>query len=436
MTIQLFCQNPTCRTYLGAIATICPTCEEERPISALPPEPHKPLWQVMVHGPSRGRTVVARDMVLFAWGDRRGIGGVTALDYSTGEQHWVFQTEHSVEGGVTVAGDQVLFGTLAFLGSGAMLNCLDLMSGEQVWSQPLSGGSWSAPVVEEVRVYVGCDNGQLHCFDIRDGSELSGWPISLEKGRVWLTHADKKLVVLSASGQVYVLEALRSRQLGTPWKIDVEITSAPLIVGEVLYFGAGEGDLVALNLRDGEAHTLAEELKKVVAAPTYADGALFVGAQDHCLSAIDIETGRRLWKAECGRSISSSPVAAEGMVFVGANDGGIYAFDTHSGERLWRFPVESGAPVMGNPAYYEGDLYIGAEDGSVYALPWHLGQYARAAELLVNQKRFTEAAGFTRLPAILNCVTHLLGSSASRQLSRTGAKLGSGKKRLASTNRS
>ena len=61
---------------------------------------------------------------------------------------------------------------------------------------------------------------------------------------------------------------------------------SPVICGDVVVFGSGDGRMYAVGLEDGEER----------------------------------------WSYDIGQSIVSSPAVVDGRIFVGANDGRLYAF--------------------------------------------------------------------------------------------------------------
>jgi outer membrane protein assembly factor BamB len=87
-----------------------------------------------------------------------------------------------------------------------------------------------------------------------------------------------------------------------------------------------------------------------VTAPTAAGGLVFVGAWDGTVRALDATTGRPQWTAYTGGSVRLPPTIAKGRAYVGSGDGWVYAFEARTGRLLWRFraaPVERRIPVYG-----------------------------------------------------------------------------------------
>jgi len=63
-----------------------------------------------------------------------------------------------------------------------------------------------------------------------------------------------------------------------------------------------------------------------VSSPTVAGGVVYIGAQDNKLYALDAGTGATLWMQTTGDQVSSSATVANGVVDVGSYDGNVYAF--------------------------------------------------------------------------------------------------------------
>jgi len=115
------------------------------------------------------------------------------------------------------------------------------------------------------------------------------------------------------------------------------------------------------------------ELKTMPTAPTAAGDMVFFGASDGTVHALDAAGGRPLWKAYTGGEIHFPPVIWNGRAYVGSNDGRVYAFEAKTGRLLWRFrlaPCErktmvyerlaSTWPVAGGVVVEDGVLYAAA----------------------------------------------------------------------------
>lgn len=260
MLLTMFCLK--CQAYLSPLDATC-VCGWERPSTEKLQDSGKPFWQASLPGMLRASAAVVDDKVLFPWG-RRGSrnGGVVALEQGSGKKVWDIITEYAVEGGISVDGNSLYFGTLGFLSSGAKFHCHRLDSGEEIWSRTLSGGVWSSPVVNEARVFVGGDDGKVYCFSREDGRSISQWPISMEPGRMWVNMSDDHLIAVSENGIIMAFDPLSGRTMwNKPVAIGGKITSPSLLVENILYFGSQDGKVYRLDLNSRKSNVLADGYK-------------------------------------------------------------------------------------------------------------------------------------------------------------------------------
>lgn len=394
----IFCTQ--CQAYLGPTAAACSGCGRQRPLCERFTEPGQPFWRAALDSPPRGRPIVTDEAVIIPWGKRGGGGGVVSLSRATGEQQWQIETKNVVEGGMALAGDCLIFGTLGF--AGGELRCCRL-DGRQDWRAALSGGVWSSPLVEGVRVYVGTDDGKIQCFDLRTGELLPNWSYILPHGRNWLGMVAGALIAVAERGEIHALDPLRAAPLWhSPVRVEGKITSSPAIEKGVAYFGLEGGRVFALNLRDQSLRLLAQGYQSVVATPAWANECLYIGAHDHFLHVLEAGSGKELWSREFPHSISAAPFVGEGIVVVAVNGGEVHVLDAKTGEPVGKFEMGALVRLPSDPLLQEGVIYLGGDDGQFYALPWHLGNYGRAGQLEERRGRlfvagefYTTAAYFT-----------------------------------------
>jgi outer membrane protein assembly factor BamB len=393
MLPTIFC--PQCQAYVGPSTEHCPACGQESQASVQLPEPGQPLWRGQSPGAALARPVVDGERIYFSWGARHASGGVVCLDRHNGEEIWSFQTSHAVEGGLSKYGEKLYLGTLGFLGGGAKLYCLKREDGKEVWQKDLSGGAWSAPLLSEARVYVGTDDGRLHCIDNRSGEPVSQYqPLQLETGRMWLAWVDGCLLALSQSGQVMAVNPSTMKPLWhQPLDAGWGISSAPTVVGEKVFFGGSGGKVLRLDFRKKKIDIFADGFNRVVASPGVVEGLLFVGAHDHYLHAFDLQTGLEKWKGqEFAHAIAASTFAADDLVAVAVNQCGVCLLDAGTGDQIWEFRPPEDVKLFSDVIIDSGVIYFGTDNGALCALPWHLGQYEWAADYLQTRAEYFSAA--------------------------------------------
>jgi outer membrane protein assembly factor BamB len=142
--------------------------------------------------------------------------------------------------------------------------------------------------------------------------------------------------------------------------------SPAAVANGVVYVGAGDDNLYALNANTGALMWLFTTDGPISSTPAVANGVIYVASQDHSVYALSASKRTKLWSFPTGGPIYSSPVVANGVVYVGSNDQHVYALNANTGAELWSFA--SGGPVLSSPAVTNGVVYVGSEDKNVYAL--------------------------------------------------------------------
>jgi serine/threonine protein kinase len=279
----------------------------------------KKIWQFECEDEIRG-PVLAHDGVVY-------IGcydnNLYALDAKSGKFKWKFATE----GGIPTrpaAHDDIIFVASEDKSLYALSN-----NGEWLWSYEAEGPIRSTPVIFDRYLFFGSDDSRLHVVNHRNGT------------LAW--HAD----------------------------VDGPIRSTPLIANERVYLGSESGDFYCFDYR-GERRWRYRAKRGITSSPIIVDGLIYFGSLDWSLYALEAEGGFEMWRFRMGRPTISSPVHAEGMIFIGCADGNIYAIDARSSREAWRFQTEH--QVTGSPVVHEDSLYCGSVDGSMYCLDIRTGR--------------------------------------------------------------
>ncbi|MGI8331162.1 PQQ-binding-like beta-propeller repeat protein [Actinomadura scrupuli] len=101
------------------------------------------------------------------------------------------------------------------------------------------------------------------------------------------------------------------------------------------------------------------------AAPVVAGGVVYVGAGNGRLLALDAGDGRIRWRMRAGARIVGAPVPSGGIVYATGLDHSVYAVDARSGAVRWRFRP---GPVLGGATVLDGILCVGTDGHGFYGL--------------------------------------------------------------------
>lgn len=199
----------------------------------------------------------------------------------------------------------------------------------------------SAPVLDEKRVYVGSDAAYF-------------WALNQEDGSV----AWKTRVGFIPKGKA--------------------IFSTPALHDGVVYFGAYDGNVYALEAETGKKKWIFMEADWVGSSPALAPdlGLLFIGLEFGLfrkrggIAALRLESGEKVWEFSMPEFTHGSPGYSRrhGVVLIGSNDGVAYAFRAKDGKPLWQ--VKTGGPIKGGWAIDEkrGLAAAGSFDGAAYVV--------------------------------------------------------------------
>ncbi len=210
----------------------------------------------------------------------------------------------------------------------------------------------SSPILVNEYIYVGVDDGTFFCLREVDGSI------------VW-----KYNVSFGAKGK--------------------KIFSSPAVYKDIVFFGAYDGNVYALNRFTGKREWVFIEADWIGSSPTVDSdtGRLFIGLEFAlakksggvvCLSA---QTGEVLWRNyEMEGLTHASPGynKKNNVVICGCNDSFVYAFSADSGKLLWKF--KTGGELKYGVVFDDtrGLAIIASLDGGVYTISIKNGTlYAR-----------------------------------------------------------
>lgn len=281
------------------------------------------------------------------WGS--GDGYLHAIEPSSGLQRWTVRTGGRIRSTPAVSGGLVVVG-----GSDGRVYAVDARTGEERWTFETAGATLDAadfgydrrqiiasPAIVDGRVYVGSRDASLYALHAADGTlawtfdEPSAWIIAsaaVDDGRVFSTR--------SSSGNIRAVVRETGEEL---WRVQTHgfVYSSPVLVGDVLYVGRGDGLLSAFNASDGE----------------------------------------ELWSYRTEAGINSTPVVHGGRIYVGSDDGRVYALAAAEG-MAWRPAVFhderlTGRSVLGSAAEHARIRDYFAERGYEVLNAAALGRFLR-----------------------------------------------------------
>ncbi|MES2462018.1 MAG: PQQ-binding-like beta-propeller repeat protein [Armatimonadota bacterium] len=267
----------------------------------------------------------------------------------------------------TIVGDTAYFTTRALPdttgvpATGGVLYAVDVKTGAQRWRSPqlLNNNVYSTtPLVDNGRVYIGGSDGIMYVLDVKDGHEI----IRFNAGRSIASSpviVEKVLYFGANDGSVRALDPMT----GTPvWKREFNagagINSSPTVVGSLIFFTTNNNSVVAVNAATGIGKW-SQRLPYRFGAnvPIFADNTLYVPSGPR-LYAMQQTSGNMRWARDFGADLQFSPVAADGVVYVVDREKRMYAVRSNNGKDAWTQPVELPFVPAASPTISGDVIYI------------------------------------------------------------------------------
>ncbi|NVK87032.1 MAG: outer membrane protein assembly factor BamB [Gammaproteobacteria bacterium] len=276
-------------------------------------------------------------------------GSVTALDPKTGKRIWQTKLAERVSAGVTVSSRMALVGTRE-----GQVIALDVESGEELWQSQVSSEIIATPAAADGFVVVNTVDGKIFALDGQTGEQKWFYDRSLPS--LTLRGTSSPVIALGAAiagfanGKVgvFILESGQlawERQVTAPsGRSDLErlvdVDAQPIVFGSTLYAASFNGNMVALDLRSGEA-MWSRELSSF--QNIEVDNQTLLVTQDNgYITSLNRNNGALLWtqKALFLRQ-ATSPTAFGDHIVVGDMGGYLHMFDKSDGQIIGQININS-----------------------------------------------------------------------------------------------
>ena len=180
-----------------------------------------------------------------------------------------------------------------------------------------------------------------------------------------------RVYVGTQQGVMHCLDAATGKPLWRSAKVGSIQHSAGCADGKV-FFGALDGCVYALDARTGEPAWKARTDAGFTVAPLLAGGRVFLGNRRGTFFTLDQRTGREVWRHRIPAPIFNTAATDGEKVFFGGEDMRVYALDVRTGRRVWvgprlwgmslkdYHPVVHASRVIVRPmTSFEADIYTG-----------------------------------------------------------------------------
>lgn len=334
----------------------------------------KKVWSADAGAATKQRVVlqpaIAGERVIVA--DREG--RITAYALADGRKLWRVERNLPLAGGIGVFGDALLFGTL----KGEVL-CLAAADGAERWRAQVSSEVIAPPRGEGDLVAVQTVDGKLFALAAADGKQrwmhersepaltLRGTSTpAIDADAVYGAFATGKIASLARADGALRWEATLAEPRGRD-EVErlVDVDAPPLRLGDIVYAGAYQGKIAALNASSGNV-IWARDISTYLALDRDETRLYAVDDQGNIL-ALDLNGGATQWKQDkLLRRNLSAPRVFDKYLAVGDGDGFVHVLRRDTGAFVARYSM--GDAIAARPTAHADRLIVLDTDGEVTVL--------------------------------------------------------------------
>lgn len=289
-----------------------------------------------------------------------------------------------LETGGPVRSSPVVFGDTVYCGShDGHLYAVELATGVLRWKAHAPGPLTSAPAVTEDLVVAATHDGELTAFGRLDGAPR--WRVEVGPTLPWAwgnegwdylgsspVIAGDLVLAGAGDGRVRAVD-LGSGAVRWTVRTDGRVRSPVAVEGGLAVVGSADGIVRALRLENGDevwrfetrgvaldAADFGYDRRTLVGGATLDGDRLYIGSRDAALYALDRADGRQLWLHDDGGDsawVISTPALADDLVLFGRSSSAkLQALSPDSGELRWE--QQLAGPVFASPAVTGGLAYV------------------------------------------------------------------------------
>ncbi|MCI0817195.1 MAG: PQQ-binding-like beta-propeller repeat protein [Chloroflexi bacterium] len=158
-----------------------------------------------------------------------------------------------------------------------------------------------------------------------------------------------------------------------PQKRDLKgIYASPVVREGIVYFGAWDGIVYALDATTGDCVWDFETDGPIIGGLVLANGLLISPSSDGNLYALDPATGNEERRANVGE-VWARPALSDGVLYVANVDGDLRALDALTLEEVWDHPFSVNTGFLTDPALLNGTVVVGGLGNNLYGVDAETG---------------------------------------------------------------
>ncbi len=252
---------------------------------------------------------------------------------------------------------------------------------QAVWQRQVGQGLGNAyaelqPAMANGRIYAADAYGVMQAMDLESGALVWSQDLQVELTAA-VTVAGQLAIVASANGDLIALDTADGSQR---WSVPLnsEVLAAPVVQGESLAVQTIDGKIHMLNLEGISQWSYDSNLPSLTlrgtSRPVFYNDMVVSGFANGKVVALNVNDGSIVWSERigipAGRSelerlvdIDGRLLVRDDVLFVSGYQGHLAAIDLRNGKLMWKREASS----YHGPLYGLGNLYLIASDDSLVA---------------------------------------------------------------------
>jgi len=279
------------------------------------------------------------------------LGYISSVDLGTGKLVWSKDTQDVVSSGLDVNFKTISYGTLD-----GNLVAIDYENGNEIWRSPTSSESLSPPVNSGSHIIIQTIDGRVAGYELKTGKRdwfhqtvlpsltLRGTSRPfIDQGFIFTGFASGKIAMIYPDSGAIRLELPVTLNEGkSELERIVDIDGRSIIVNNLLVAASYQGNLTAINLRDGRP-AWQEEISSVKDLTSNGNRIIAVDSKG-LVKAFGTATGARIWEQEDLKLRKlTAPASISNLVAIGDFEGYIHLLNAQSGNFEGREKVSRNA---------------------------------------------------------------------------------------------
>jgi outer membrane protein assembly factor BamB len=313
--------------------------------------------------------------------------GASHADTTHPRIQWSFQTEGPIRGSAALSKNAVYFGS-----ADGFIYAVNKADGSLQWKFQTGGAIAGAPAIADSTVIVAGRGTDAYALDAADGSVK--WSFRMKPTLPTPTEWNyftappvidgEQVFIGSGDGHLYALDLATGRQQWA-FKTGDSVRAAPLIVEDTIYQPSGDDHVYALSRKNGTllwkfaTAGVGSDLSKgyirsdIFTRPSLQQGLLVFGSRDANVYAVDVATRTKKWSFAYDSTWAMSTLADEDTVYVGwSTNNKINALALTTGKQRWEF--DAGSHTYTTALVLDDDLYFGSANGTIHELNKRSGE--------------------------------------------------------------